>query len=385
MTKPHILFLTGLDPRQASYGGEQRTHFIWEALKQVGDVQTVVLRAKCGVLADDPEQGIRTVGSDSSWFLLKALDRLLIRISNGCRFPWHARRTVERLVAKPGVKYDVVVCRYLTAMALVSAWRLGPCVVDVDDYPPALAKSLGLSGWRRLLIGWWTRYLLRRCRVAWIPDVAQIPVVSQWTMCQLLPNLAHEPSANYSRELPRKMQLMTVGYMLYQTNHEGVDWFLSNVWPRIHARFPELRYAVAGSGAPVDCVVRWRTTPGVDVLGFVDDLERLYAESLAVVAPIRTGAGTCIKVLEAAIYGRAVLATPFAVRGFDAAQCESLGMTVSEDAEAYVAALEAVLREDGAARNARESRIAAAAREINSFARFTQQIASSIQTAITGR
>lgn len=33
MTKPNILFLTGLDPRQTSYGGEQRTHFIWEALK----------------------------------------------------------------------------------------------------------------------------------------------------------------------------------------------------------------------------------------------------------------------------------------------------------------------------------------------------------------
>ena len=374
--------MTGLDPRQTSYGGEQRTHFIWEALKQIGDVQTVVLRAKCGILDDDPEQGIRVVGTDSPCFLLKVLDRLLIRLANGCRFPWHARRTVERLVAKPGVKYDVVVCRYLTALALTSAWKLAPCVVDVDDYPPALAKSLGLSGWRRLLIGWWTRYLLGRCRVAWIPDAAQVSVVSRWAPCRLLPNRAHEPSAGYSRELPRKMQLMTVGYMLYRTNHEGVDWFLANAWPRIRARFPEMRYAVAGGGAPTDCVARWRATPGVDVLGFVDDLERLYAESLAVVAPIRSGAGTCIKVLEAALYGRAILAAPFAVRGFDAAQCASLGITVSEDAEAYVAALEAVLQEADAPRRARESRIADAAHELNSFTHFTRQIESSVLSSI---
>lgn len=333
-------------------------------------------------MEDDAEQHIRVVGTDSPCFLLKALDRLLIRLANGCRFPWHARRTVERLVTKPGVKYDVVVCRYLTALALTSAWKLAPCVVDVDDYPPALAKSLGLSGWRRLLIGWWTRYLLKRCRVAWIPDAAQVSVVSRWVPCRLLPNRAHEPSASYVRESPRKMQLMTVGYMLYRTNHEGVDWFLANAWPRIRARFPEMRYAIAGSGAPADCIARWRATPGVDVLGFVDDLERLYAESLQVVAPIRTGAGTCIKVLEAALYGRAILATPFAVRGFDAAQCASLGITVSENAEAYVAALEAVLCEDDATRRARESRIADAAHELNSFTHFTRQIESSIQSSI---
>ena len=94
----------------------------------------------------------------------------------------------------------------------------------------------------------------------------------------------------------------------------------------------------------------------------------------AAFAPIRAGAGTCIKVLEAALYGRAVLATPFAVRGLDAMQRDALGLTVSERPDDYVAALAALIAEDAAARAARQDRIAAAAQTLNSFDRFAQSV-----------
>ena len=371
----NILFVTWFDPRRTSNGAEQRSRFLWTALKQIGDVQTVVVRQKRhGVIEDDAANRVRTVGTNSPWLPLAVLDHLFARIADGCWLPWHARRTVLRLVGRPGVKYDVVVCRYLAAVALTSAWKIAPCFVDVDDYPPAFAQSRGLSRWKRAIISWWTRHLLRRCRGAWIPDAAQIPLISRFTPCLELSNLAMEPSPGYRRDAPRKRQLMTVGHLRYEPNREGVDWFLANVWPALRERFPDLRYVVAGGGAPAASEARWRAIPGVEVRGFVDDLDGLYAESLAVVAPILTGAGTCIKVAEAALHGRKILATPFAVRGLDAARLRALDVTVSECAADYVAALEGLMAEDGAARRDREARTAAAAREANDFEGFARQV-----------
>ena len=379
----NILFLTWFDPRRTSNGAEQRTHFLWKALKQIGNVQTVIVRQKRhGIIEDDAANAVRTIGTNSPWLPLAVLDHLFVRLADGCWLPWHARKTVLELVGRPGSEYDLVVCRYLASMALTSAWKIAPCLVDVDDYPPALAASRGLPSWKMALVSWWTRYLLRRSRGAWIPDASQIPLVARTTPCLELPNLARAPGPGYRRDAPRKMQLMTVGHLRYEPNREGVDWFLSNVWPQIRERFPDMRYVIAGRGAPAKDELRWRETPGVDVRGFVDDLDALYAESLAVATPVLTGAGTCVKVREAALYGRKILATPCAVRGLDEKSLRELDVTVSESGADFVAALEPLVQEDEAIRRDREERVAVSAHAFNDFERFTRQVRKLCDSAL---
>ena len=54
----------------------------------------------------------------------------------------------------------------------------------------------------------------------------------------------------------------------------------------------------------------------LDVMGFVDDISREYAEAECVVIPLYTGAGTCIKVLEAMQMNRPLVTTPVGIRGY---------------------------------------------------------------------
>jgi glycosyltransferase involved in cell wall biosynthesis len=57
--------------------------------------------------------------------------------------------------------------------------------------------------------------------------------------------------------------------------------------------------------------------PGVEFTGFVDDLEGLYQRSRVVCAPILAGGGTRIKIIEAAAYGKAVVATRVGAEGLN--------------------------------------------------------------------
>jgi glycosyltransferase involved in cell wall biosynthesis len=102
------------------------------------------------------------------------------------------------------------------------------------------------------------------------------------------------------------------------------------VWPAVHAKFSQMRYKIIGKGVPSALEKKWNSIPGVEVLGYVSDseLDRLYEESLVVVAPILSGAGTCIKVLEAGLRQRFVYATSFARRGLVGSESYCLNLDV---------------------------------------------------------
>ena len=74
---------------------------------------------------------------------------------------------------------------------------------------------------------------------------------------------------------------------------------------------------IAGTGAPKS-LIEAASVPPVHFLGEVPDLHPYYAQAHAVLAPIRAGGGTRIKVLEAFSYGRPVVATSIAVEGIEA-------------------------------------------------------------------
>mgnify|MGYP002626733557 CR=1 FL=1 len=125
------------------------------------------------------------------------------------------------------------------------------------------------------------------------------------------------PSDEYQPSSKLRPYLLTIGLMSYAPNYEGVDTFLTEVWPEVHKVFPQLIYKIGGKRAPQECIDRWNATEGVEYVGFIDDLEDAYRHCLATVAPIYKGGGTCIKVLESLAYSRACLSTPFGARGLE--------------------------------------------------------------------
>ncbi len=114
--------------------------------------------------------------------------------------------------------------------------------------------------------------------------------------------------------------LLFTGTLTYPPNAEGALWLGREVLPRLG---PDVRVRIVGREPP-DAVRRLADDPRVTVTGWVDDLGPELARAAVVVAPLRSGGGTKLKVVEALGAGRPVVATPVAAEGIDVRHGEHL-------------------------------------------------------------
>ena len=108
--------------------------------------------------------------------------------------------------------------------------------------------------------------------------------------------------------------VLFVGSMFYEPNALAADTLVRDIWPRVLAQMPDARLVIAGIH-PELIPAFASAPPGVTFTGFVTDLSELYATARVVCCPILYGGGTRIKIIEAAAYGRPVVATSLAARG----------------------------------------------------------------------
>lgn len=107
-----------------------------------------------------------------------------------------------------------------------------------------------------------------------------------------------------------------IGSLDWLPNQEALQWFLQKVWPLLHGKFPGLEFDIAGRNAPADFL---RQTPaGVHFLGEVADAAAFVNEHIIALAPLRSGSGLKVKVLEAMALGRVVLGSSIALEGIPA-------------------------------------------------------------------
>lgn len=130
------------------------------------------------------------------------------------------------------------------------------------------------------------------------------------------------------------------GQMDYRPNIEAVLWFAREMLPRI----PDVRFAIVGR-AP-DAEVRALARDRVIVTGEVADVRGWLAAASVVVAPLKLARGVQNKVLEAMAMARPVVASSAAAEGID----HDSTIRVASDADAFVAAVNALLADPAAAR-----------------------------------
>lgn len=116
--------------------------------------------------------------------------------------------------------------------------------------------------------------------------------------------------------------LLFTGNMDYAPNVDAVAYFVKDILPKIHEKFPETKFIIAGQ-RPVKKVMEL-ASDRVIITGFVKDLAAVYNSASIVVAPLRFGAGTQNKVLEAMAMGVPVVCSNIGFKG--------LGITSGEGA-----------------------------------------------------
>lgn len=265
---------------------------------------------------------------------------------------------------------DIVFAHRLAAMAPVlrTSRRLPPVVFDLDDIEHrALVRAVPQPP------VWRGKYLtLLQVPALWWAERKAMSVAQRTFVCSgadrdyirrtmrvggitVIPNAVEMRSP---APLPSEPTALFLGSLVYPPNRNAAVYLMREVWPRVRRRVPEARLIIAGPSP--DSVPGSDTPPaGVEFRGFVKELDPLYAETRVVCAPIFAGGGTRVKIIEAAAFGRPVVATTIGAEGL--AMEDGSEILLRDDPETFADAVADLMRDDERARRIGEAGRAAVA------------------------
>ena len=303
-----ILLICYDSPLNCSYGAGLRTNHIWKALRAVGEVSTLVMEPSLTTEVDANKHEAE-------------MGRIRFKKPN---LPWSTPETtkIRRLVTAllEGEHFNLVVVRYLRLAMLIQPCVSATMIVDGDDLnklETSLKKSLlsrcldQLKTKARRAV---TRREIAKFQHVWYVnplDRVHFPARSG----SVLPNVTHLPPDVLPFNRSQPPTILMVGKMSYEPNTEGADFFIREVLPALRQVVSGSKLRLVGQCTP-ELKARWGAVPGVEVAGFVDDLAAEYSSAWAVVAPVFSGGGTQIKVLEALSYGCGLIVSEFSADGF---------------------------------------------------------------------
>lgn len=328
-----ILLATPYYPNDTSFGAGQRTNLLHDALQEVGQVTTLVLR----------EGRSTQVRVNPSRDVLAEIEYPEVKMWRKLIRPEAAGTVIRDLVDFDS--FDVIVCRYLSPLLAIPSGR-GLVVVDADDAYYRYSDSGTI----------WTRGLSHaktRARIAFSRQLLR-KVSHSWFCCDrdqrkfrlaqssVLPNLT-----NPSMKSPDSVQatepiVLMVGSLWYGPNRNGIERFLANCWPTIRKTIPGARFRAVGSASP-ELRSRWSNIAGVECPGFVDDIGIEYENARVTIVPVNEGGGTQIKTLESLAHGRVPVVSSFVASGFAPHLQDETSFHVANNDETMIAHVVSVL------------------------------------------
>ena len=147
-----------------------------------------------------------------------------------------------------------------------------------------------------------------------------------------------------ARGYEQRRDILFIGSFPHKPNIDAVVYFAETVFPLIRSQIPDVGFKVIGANPPEE-IQRLVSIPGISVLGFVKDLDPIFADIRLTVAPLRYGAGIKGKIGTSLCYGVPCVATPMAVEGMGLTP--GVNVMVGDSAEALARAVcDAYLNED---------------------------------------
>jgi polysaccharide biosynthesis protein PslH len=194
-------------------------------------------------------------------------------------------------------------------------------VLDIDDLQSSLyssAAQVERSPVRKLL--YWRMVELWKRRERLLPERFGVLVACSENdklrfgtdaPVTVVPNGFSAPRRRHKRARAVPVRLGFVGTFQHQPNVDGLNWFLSDAWPRVREAFPEARLRLMGRGSEA-----FDGGPGVDGLGWVKDSGTEISSWALMVIPVRVGGGTRIKMAEAFARECPVVSTSLGAFGY---------------------------------------------------------------------
>lgn len=96
-------------------------------------------------------------------------------------------------------------------------------------------------------------------------------------------------------------------------NYEGLDWFIYNVLPYLG----DIHIKIIGPKMPASLINKINNIKSINYIGFVDNPYKVISKAKALIAPVFSGAGVKVKVIESLSLGVEVIGTEIAFEGIE--------------------------------------------------------------------
>ncbi len=135
----------------------------------------------------------------------------------------------------------------------------------------------------------------------------------------VVPNSVNIPKLEPLTEEPNLLYLSSD----YGPNIQAAEYLVNEIWPKIRYELPEAKLILAGVSAD-KFSFRKDNVPGLEMPGFVEDLDALYKGIRATAVSLLVGGGTRFKIIEAAMYGKPTVSTRIGAEGIELADTSEI-------------------------------------------------------------
>jgi polysaccharide biosynthesis protein PslH len=143
-------------------------------------------------------------------------------------------------------------------------------------------------------------------------------------------------------DLGQPNTLFYLGSLDWIPNMEGLDWFLEEIWPLIHEKYPELMFYIAGRNMPPQ--IRNMHGNNIIVLGEVDDALEYMKSKMIMIVPLLAGSGMRVKIMEGLALGKVIISTSVGAEGID--YQHAVNMMIADSPEEFLSCLTALKKEE---------------------------------------
>ena len=154
------------------------------------------------------------------------------------------------------------------------------------------------------------------------------------------------PAADPGFEQPGT--ILFTGTFTHLPNREAALWLAREILPAVRAKAPAASLRIVGSAPPAE--IRDLAGQGIEVVADAPEMEPHLRAAAVVVAPVRSGGGMRMKVLEAMARAKAVVTTPLGAEGFTSIDPRP-PLAIAEDSAGIAAALASLLGDEAGRRD----------------------------------
>lgn len=334
----NILFLSRWFPYPMNNGSKIRIYNLLRGLSQHHRVTLLSFADQAEVSPDAPE--VRAVCSKVRVVPWREFDPRTLRARLGFLSP-KPRSVVDTfspemakaiMQALTEEKFDLIIASQLQMAAYAPYFGDAPAAFEEFEIGLFHDQAFSADGKIRLrrALTWfklrlYLSQLLRRFRLVTMASERERGLLArnfpqERAKAAVIPNCLNVDEYEGIHAEKQANTIIFSGPFKYRANYEAMTWFVGEVFPLILEQIPEAQLMITGDHENLPLP----SMRNVTLAGYVDDIKSLVASCTVSIAPLLSGGGTRLKILEAMALGTPVVATSKGAEGLEAQAGEHL-------------------------------------------------------------